>query len=81
MEDVIASVREAFLDEGVDEQILQELRQVLVTFLVLFFYLYLSHKLFQDLLWWVHSKISRVARKYIVVFGYILYHPPEPSPY
>ena len=28
VEDVIANVREAFLDEGVDEQVLQELRQV-----------------------------------------------------
>ena len=28
VEDVIANVREAFLDEGVDEQILQELKHV-----------------------------------------------------
>lgn len=28
VEDVIASVREAFLDEGVDEQVLQELKHV-----------------------------------------------------
>lgn len=28
VEDVISSVREAFLDEGVDEQVLQELKQV-----------------------------------------------------
>lgn len=28
MDDVLAGVREAFLDEGVDEQILQELRQM-----------------------------------------------------
>lgn len=28
MDDVLASVREAFLDEGVDEQVLHELRQM-----------------------------------------------------
>jgi transcription initiation factor TFIIA large subunit len=28
IEDVIASVRDAFLDEGVDEQVLQEMKQV-----------------------------------------------------
>lgn len=28
MDDVLAGVREAFLDEGVDEQVLQELRQM-----------------------------------------------------
>lgn len=28
VEDVISNVREAFLDEGVDEQVLQELKQV-----------------------------------------------------
>lgn len=28
MDDVINNVREAFLDEGVDEQVLQELKQV-----------------------------------------------------
>jgi hypothetical protein len=28
IEDVIAGVREAFLDEGVDEQVLQELKQI-----------------------------------------------------
>lgn len=30
VEDVISNVREAFLDEGVDEQVLQELKQVSV---------------------------------------------------
>jgi len=29
MEDVIKNVRESFLNEGVDEQVLQELKQVL----------------------------------------------------
>lgn len=29
MEDVLSNVRESFLDEGVDEQVLQELKQVL----------------------------------------------------
>lgn len=29
VEDVISNVREAFLDEGVDEQVLQELKQVM----------------------------------------------------
>ena len=33
VEDVISNVREAFLDEGVDEQVLQELKQVGVYFL------------------------------------------------
>jgi len=28
MDDVLAGVREAFLDEGVDEQVLQDLRQM-----------------------------------------------------
>lgn len=28
MDDVLTGVREAFLDEGVDEQVLQELRQM-----------------------------------------------------
>ena len=28
VDDVISNVREAFLDEGVDEQVLQELKQV-----------------------------------------------------
>lgn len=28
IEDVISSVRDAFLDEGVDEQVLQEMKQV-----------------------------------------------------
>ena len=28
IDDVVTNVREAFLDDGVDEQILQELRQV-----------------------------------------------------
>lgn len=28
IEDVIAGVRESFLDEGVDEQVLQELKQI-----------------------------------------------------
>lgn len=28
IEDVISGVREAFLDEGVDEQVLQELKQI-----------------------------------------------------
>lgn len=28
MEDVVANVKEAFLDEGVDEAVLQELKQV-----------------------------------------------------
>lgn len=28
MDDVLAGVREAFLDEGVDDQVLQELRQM-----------------------------------------------------
>ena len=38
VEDVISNVREAFLDEGVDEQVLQELKQVF-TALNLFPYL------------------------------------------
>lgn len=28
IEDVVASVRESFLDDGVDEQVLQELKQI-----------------------------------------------------
>lgn len=28
IEDVVANVRDAFLDEGVDEQVLQEMKQV-----------------------------------------------------
>lgn len=28
IEDVVANVREAFLDEGVDEQVLQEMKQI-----------------------------------------------------
>ena len=32
VEDVIANVREAFLDEGVDEQVLQELKHVSTVF-------------------------------------------------
>ena len=34
IEDVIAGVRDAFLDEGVDEQVLQELKQIWETKLV-----------------------------------------------
>lgn len=30
VDDVITNVKEAFLDEGVDEQVLQELKQVIV---------------------------------------------------
>lgn len=32
VDDVITNVKEAFLDEGVDEQVLQELRQVRLHF-------------------------------------------------
>lgn len=31
IEDVISSVRDAFLDEGVDEQVLQEMKQIWLT--------------------------------------------------
>lgn len=34
VEDVISNVREAFLDEGVDEQVLQELKQVILGHMV-----------------------------------------------
>lgn len=34
IEDVISGVREAFLDEGVDEQVLQELKQIWETKLI-----------------------------------------------
>ena len=30
VEDVVTNVRESFLDEGLDEQVLQELKQVIV---------------------------------------------------
>ena len=32
VDDVISNVKEAFLDEGVDEQVLQELKQVIVNY-------------------------------------------------
>ena len=43
VEDVIKSIREDFINEGVDEQVLDDLKQV-STLRFLFCYYYISHK-------------------------------------
>jgi len=41
--DVINGVREAFLDEGIDEQVLLELKQVVLSFDSFMFHIELTH--------------------------------------